>query len=193
MAQSGRDQWVLFSKHERVPVDVYSESPPLPYGTGNPLRISQTVASLPGVIKILDLGCNAACWAPVFQGKDYYGVDQDLEIFERSRENAPNAKFIQSHGENLPFADGSFDLVFTSHVLQHSDHFPEKDKIVREVARVLRLGGYYLMVESTTSSHEVQHTDQTFDVLGWKNFIVSRGFEFQNYWIPEEYLFVKIL
>jgi SAM-dependent methyltransferase len=172
-------------------VNVYSEAPPVPYGTGNPKRLFQTVAGLPGVNKVLDLGCNAACWSPIFQGKEYYGVDQNLEIFERSRENAPHGVFVRGCGENIPFDTGTFDLVFTSHVLQHNDHFPEKDCIVREIARVLRPGGYYLMVESTASSDEVRPTDQTFDVTGWKNFIVDRGFEFQAHWEPEEYLFVR--
>lgn len=191
MAQSGRDQWVLFSKHPRTVVNVYSEAPPLPYGTGNPQRLFQTVSSLPNVIKVLDLGCNAACWSPIFQGKEYYGVDQDLEIFERARENSPRGTFVRGSGEQIPFADAAFDLVFTSHVLQHNDHFPEKNNIVNEIARVLRPGGYYLMVESTANPEEVRPTDQTFAAEGWKAFVGERGFEFQKYQEPEEYLFIR--
>ena len=147
MVQDGRTEWILFSKHPRTSVNVYSESPPLPYGTGNPQRLFQTVSSLPGVARVLDLGCNAACWASIFQGKEYYGLDQDLEIFERARENAPHGIFVQGCGESIPFRDEFFDLVFTSHVLQHNSHFPEKDALVRELHRVVRPDGFALVRE----------------------------------------------
>ena len=189
MGQSGRDQWVLFSKHKRPLVDVTSEEPPLPYGIGNPKRLRETVLSLSDTFKVLDLGCNASCWFPIFEGLDYYGLDQDLEIFKQSRVNVPAGKFVQAPGENIPFSNHAFDLVFTSHVLQHNDHRPEKDAIVREVFRVLRLGGYYLMIESTNG--EATPQDQTFSVKGWIKFLEDRGFKLISYMEPEEYLFQK--
>ncbi len=190
MAQSGRDQWVLFSKHDRLVVDVLSEESPLPYGTGNPKKLREIVCSLPNLRKILDLGCNAACWSPIFHDLEYYGIDQDLEIFIQARKNKSNGYFVQGSGEHLPFKDKYFDLVFTSHVLQHNDHYPEKDVILREINRSLKVGGYYLMVEST--SEAAKFTDQTFNKQGWVDFISDRGFDFLNYWSPEEYLFHKI-
>jgi ubiquinone/menaquinone biosynthesis C-methylase UbiE len=189
MAQSGRNQWVLFSKHDRHPVDVTSEEPPLPYGTGNPKRLRETVLSLSDTSKVLDLGCSAACWSPIFEGLDYYGLDQDLEIFQQARINVPAGKFVQAVGENIPFPNHTFDLVFTSQVLQHNDHYPEKDVIVREIFRVLRVGGYYLMVEST--SEEATPQDQTFSAKGWIKFLEERGFKLVSYVGLEEYLFQK--
>lgn len=191
MAQSGKGSWVLFSQHDRSPVNIHSEDPPLPYGTGNPKRLYETVSGLERITRVLDLGCSAACWSPIFENLEYYGLDQDPEIFKRARENKSDGCFVTGIGEDIPFKDGFFDLVFTSHVLQHNDHYPEKDKIVEEISRVLSPLGYYLMVESTPKEWEVSSQDQTFSKQGWVSFLTARGFEFLQYWEPEEYLFRK--
>lgn len=194
MAQSGRDQWVEFSKHKRSLVDVSSDKPPLPYGTGVPSRLRRTVTDLiekHSCVNVLDLGCNAACWSPIFDGLIYYGLDQDSETLEKAMLNAPHGRFELGQGESLPYYDGLLDIVFTSHVLQHNDHFPEKDKIVREINRVLKPNGFFLMVECTPSSQEVSPNDQTFDKDGWISFVTERGFSFIKHDAPEEYLFKK--
>lgn len=48
--------------------------------------------------------------------------------------------------EALPFADDSFDIV-TCRIAPH--HFPNPPAFVREVARVLRAGGRFVLVDST--------------------------------------------
>ncbi|KKM01873.1 hypothetical protein LCGC14_1790090 [marine sediment metagenome] len=42
------------------------------------------------------------------------------------------------------------------------------------------------------SNEEYLLSDKTFSNRGWVDFITSKGFDFVNYWEPEEYLFVKI-
>lgn len=54
---------------------------------------------------------------------DYYGFHSDLRVAD---------------AENLPFADNSFDIVFSYGVLHHS---PDTAQAIREVRRVLRPGG----------------------------------------------------
>lgn len=49
-----------------------------------------------------------------------------------------DATVLQGDAENLPFADGSFDLVYSYGVLHHS---PNTAKAIDEVFRVLRPGG----------------------------------------------------
>lgn len=49
-------------------------------------------------------------------------------------------------GHRLPFADGRFDLVYSSHVMEHVGHFAA---FQTELARVLRPGGFALHVVPT--------------------------------------------
>lgn len=44
--------------------------------------------------------------------------------------------------EQMPFEDGSFDLVIANHVLEHVS---DDDKAISEVSRVLRLGGWAVL------------------------------------------------
>jgi SAM-dependent methyltransferase len=50
---------------------------------------------------------------------------------------------VQEFGENLPFADVSFDLVFARQVLHHASDLPQ---LCREISRVLKPGGVFIAV-----------------------------------------------
>jgi ubiquinone/menaquinone biosynthesis C-methylase UbiE len=47
--------------------------------------------------------------------------------------------FIKTKDESLPYADNSFDVVITNHVIEHT---PNQDKHTKEVMRVLKTGGH---------------------------------------------------
>jgi ubiquinone/menaquinone biosynthesis C-methylase UbiE len=66
------------------------------------------------------------------------------EPFIRARGSA-NVSFRQADAAALPFGDSEFDLV-TCRVAPH--HFPDCARFVREMARVLRLGGVAVMVDN---------------------------------------------
>jgi ubiquinone/menaquinone biosynthesis C-methylase UbiE len=53
---------------------------------------------------------------------------------------------VAADAESLPFRDGSFDLV-TCRIAPH--HFPRPDRYVAEVARVLKPGGRFVLIDST--------------------------------------------
>jgi len=63
---------------------------------------------------------------------------------------APFREFpVQDYdGRNLPFEDGTFDIVFSSNVLEHVPHL---DELNREIARVLRSGGRAIHVLPSAS------------------------------------------
>jgi ubiquinone/menaquinone biosynthesis C-methylase UbiE len=63
------------------------------------------------------------------------------EAFVRGQ-GVSNLRFEHADAEALPFADASFDIV-TTRIAPH--HFPNPQQYVREVARVLRPGGRFVL------------------------------------------------
>lgn len=63
------------------------------------------------------------------------------EQFVRGR-GAANVRFELADAEALPFDDASFEIV-TTRIAPH--HFPNPERYVREVARVLRPGGSFVL------------------------------------------------
>lgn len=127
--------------------DALSEIPAdanLGLGCGNPTAI----ASLAAGEVVLDLGSGAGidCFLAarrVGPGGKVIGVDMTPEMVARARANAEqggyaNVEFRLGEIEALPVADATVDVVISNCVLNLS---PEKDRVLREVHRVLRPGG----------------------------------------------------
>jgi SAM-dependent methyltransferase len=71
------------------------------------------------------------------------GIDMTPEMLDRARANAirqslSNLEFHEARIDNLPLADGSVDCVISNCVINLA---PDKNVVLREVARVLRSGG----------------------------------------------------
>ena len=66
-----------------------------------------------------------------------------------------NAEFQRADAEDLPFAEASFDRV-TCRIAPH--HFPDVGKAVQEVARVLKPGGLFLLIDNIAPSDAVLDT-----------------------------------
>jgi ubiquinone/menaquinone biosynthesis C-methylase UbiE len=66
-----------------------------------------------------------------------------------------NAEFQRADAEDLPFAAASFDRV-TCRVAPH--HFPDVGQAVQEVARVLKPGGLFLLIDNIVPSDVVLDT-----------------------------------
>jgi SAM-dependent methyltransferase len=88
---------------------------------------------------ILDVGCGIGMYTDAFgrySGR-VYGVEVELE---RAVQAAPRtAGVAQAPGEALPFADDTFDLVFSHEVLEH---VTDDRQAAGEMARVTRPGGH---------------------------------------------------
>lgn len=90
--------------------------------------------------KLLDLGCGAggASVLAAQLGANVTGVDASTNLIEVARERMPETPFQVGEIEDLPFPDGSFDVVFAANVFQFAD---DQRKAVREARRVLDRGG----------------------------------------------------
>lgn len=107
--------------------------------------------TLPAEARILDAGCGtgeaASRLAELFPRARVLGVDiidKNLELARsRYRELAPRLMFEHQSVFELNAADRSFDLTVCRHVI-HS--IPHADRVIAELARVTRLGGYLHLI-----------------------------------------------
>jgi ubiquinone/menaquinone biosynthesis C-methylase UbiE len=68
--------------------------------------------------------------------------------------------------EEIPFPDGTFDLV-TVRVAPH--HFSSPERFVREVARVLRPGGHFLLIDGTVPDNDPEAEEWLHRVEKWRD------------------------
>ena len=93
---------------------------------------------------VLDVGCGAGVDLARFAkgGADVTGVDVSTSAIDLARTNFAQqglrGRFDVANGEQLPFADNSFDLVFAHGVVQYTAH---PQRLVEECRRVLKPGG----------------------------------------------------
>ena len=96
--------------------------------------------------RYLDVGCGVGAAAQEIvrtTDLDVTGVDVDPEQIKaaRARAEAPNLRFLVMDATRLAFRDCEFDIVATS-MMTH--HVPNWERILVEMARVLRTGGYLI-------------------------------------------------
>jgi ubiquinone/menaquinone biosynthesis C-methylase UbiE len=127
-------------------------------------------AHLPTGGAVLDIGCGSALVAERLQDLSvtYVGLDfpaHQISFAQGSfsgRETSLRTAWARGDGERLPFADGSFDVVVMTEVIEHLLH-PEN--AVWEVSRVLRRGGTYVM--TTNNASEVPLRTPVSHLFAW--------------------------
>jgi ubiquinone/menaquinone biosynthesis C-methylase UbiE len=108
--------------------------------------------------RMLEVGCGvgrtAVPFARVFGRVD--GVDISPRMIDLGvrRELPDNVRLRTTDGESLdPFADASFDFVFSEHVFQHIADEAVIGRYLREIARVLKPGSAALLQFDTRRAH----------------------------------------
>lgn len=88
---------------------------------------------------VLEVGCGTGLIMRGLEGraKTLKGVDISPGMLAEARRRGFDV--YEGRAESLPFADGSFDLVYSFKVLAH---VPEIERALGEMARVLRPGGH---------------------------------------------------
>lgn len=95
---------------------------------------------------VLDVGCGQGSLIKeiisCFPHVSVFGCDISFELCMISAKSNPKATIIQSDTENLSFADGYFDFVFMTEVLEY---LLNPAKALQEVSRVLEASGSFLL------------------------------------------------
>ena len=111
--------------------------------------------------RVLDLGCGNGNSVDLFReidpDIDWVGVDIPDSQEARSRRRT-DAVFVTYDGARVPFPDHSFDLVYSSQVLEH---VPDPGLHLREIARVLRTEGILI---GSTSQLEPYHSMSYYNI-----------------------------
>ncbi len=126
------------------------------YGSTNPVvrrlmaafeRTLDELFSQAAPKSLLDVGCGEGVltheWAKRLGDRRIVGIDLDDPLLhaEWAKRQAPNLEYKIMKAENLPFADGEFELASAIEVLEH---VPDAEHTVSEMARVAR-GGHLLV------------------------------------------------
>ncbi len=107
---------------------------------------------------VLDVGCGRglfligaakrlkkgkATGVDIWQSQDLSGNTADATIANAKAEGVANrVKIETADARQLPFPDSSFDVVLSSLAIHNITSSPERDKAIREIARVLKSEGY---------------------------------------------------
>jgi ubiquinone/menaquinone biosynthesis C-methylase UbiE len=112
--------------------------------------------------KVLDLGCGNGRLSELFDGMeiDYVGIDNSQSLIDKAKNRYPNKKFITSDIIDLPFTDGEFDIIFFIATFHHIPSLILRQKVIKEVKRVLKPGGILIMTNWNLFNR--QHLPNTF-------------------------------
>lgn len=101
--------------------------------------------------KVLDIGSGPGDWYNSIHEKypntAYYGLDLHPGMLHK---HAAQKTLNVSDIQNLPYADGTFDIVMANHVLFH---VPDMEQAMRECRRVLKPGAIFMA--TTNSTHNM--------------------------------------
>jgi SAM-dependent methyltransferase len=100
---------------------------------------------LADAVCVLDVGCGEGQVARrlAARGASVVGVDPTTAQLVTARERAGGPSYTLACAEQLPCRTGAFDGVVMCLVLEHLDPF---EPAIREIARVLRPGGTFLLL-----------------------------------------------
>lgn len=153
---------------------------------------------IPAKSKFLDVGCGAG-YAMLKASDELncesYGIDPEpgAHGVGRYKDKNLNLNIIKAYSENLPFPDNTFDVVYSSHVLEHVN---DEGKSLKEMKRVLNPNGTLIIGMPTAAmawiglfSSWLFTTHQRFVNIVLKPFpfIKTGNTAFVNLFIPESH------
>ena len=113
---------------------------------------------------LLELGTGPAGFAPFYAERVARVVGTDVTDFSAAY---PGMRFVLSDGRTIPLGDESVDMVASHSVLEHVEDVAQT---LREVDRVLRVGGYaFLTVSPLYNSASGSHVTTPTALADWEH------------------------
>lgn len=123
-------------------------------------RHALSLCTLPKGASVLDVGCGTGRWVRRYAQDGYspVGLDGSLSMLKRASELGTLAPLLAARLQSLPFRDGAFDCAQAITVIQHIPA-PEQQQALEELVRVIRPGGYLILLELIRgqAAHVVSH------------------------------------
>ena len=171
--------------------------------TGDPEMVQQILngISLNSHSLVLDVGCgtgnNTLLFTAAIVAK-VAGLDISFGMLGKAREKTQHLPFIQAPADCLPIMDNSLDFVFMTEVIHH---LPDIPKTLKELCRVLHVGGFICIVTQSHAQIDGRQTSRFFpgtaqvdkerypDIDAIEHMLLTAGFA--NV-IPREYNFKPV-
>ena len=157
------------------------------------------VSTIPKCESILDLGCGDGIYAAYLaeRGKRVFGLDSSVERLTESK--GKYCDLIAADAMHLPFRNKSFDILWSSEVVEHVASLNVFDEIERVTDKMIVAtvpnpkGPYYRMDPLHILSYDLQSLREFLNVRSWHYKIEGLGFCFPFYF-PEMFrrLFVSV-
>ena len=134
------------------------------------VQFARAQASAP--LRVLDVACGTGHFlrmlGAALPAAKFYGLDLSPHYIARAREVLPRSmdvSLVCDNAERLPFLDGSFDAA-TSVFLLHEIPGDVRERVLREMARVVRPGGLVVVADSIQLADAPELKQQ---ILGFPN------------------------
>ena len=113
--------------------------------------------------RVLDVACGTGLVSRVFHGRvaEVVGVDITPAMYAQAEKHLD--AFVEGPGEDLPFADASFDRV----VCRQGTQFMDDDAAIREMARVVKPGGKVVVINLCAYGDDDR--EEYFEILRLRN------------------------
>lgn len=99
-----------------------------------------------GFKKVLDLGCGSGRWSSYLSSKVGFieAIDPSHAVLVAKRfcKDLDNVRITQASVDNIPFADESFDFIYSLGVLHH---IPDTAAALKTAIKKLKPGGHFLV------------------------------------------------
>lgn len=137
--------------------------------------VAAQAASLPAGTRVLDVGAGSCPYRSLFAHCEYRAQDFAGLQSDQLRHGGYGAIDYVCDATAIPVADGSFDAVLCTEMLEH---VPDPVAVVRELARVLRPGGRLLLTAPLGSGihQEPHHYVGGFTPWWYQRFLSEAGF-----------------
>lgn len=121
--------------------------------------------------RVLDIGCGVISVLNLIKepGAELHGIDPLVDEYRKLYRLDEGIGWSAAPGEEVPFPDGYFDVVFCTNVLDHTE---DPDRVLSEIRRALKDGGLLVLTvdvfktsEARDAAHPHSFTDERVDGL----------------------------